>query len=315
MENKKIHFKMKQSYTIPLILVALWVILSIVQPVFRSSNNIVNLLRQASTLGVCAIGASFVILSGETDLSVGAILGLVGMLTTKLISQGMSVAGAVLIGIVTGAVCGAINGIIVQYTRIPSFIATMGTMTAYRGIAELINGGKIVAGMPESFSKFASVTVLGLPTLVWIYIAVAALGTFIMSKTLFGRNVYAVGSNAQVAELSGISVHKTSIFVFAISGALAGVAGLMYAARMGQGLPAAGAGYELNCIASAVIGGASFTGGEGTIIGTVFGTFIIQTLQNGGNLLKINSFWLEVITGALLILAVSIDTLSKRKRK
>lgn len=315
MENKKIHFKMKQSYTIPLILVALWVILSIVQPVFRSSNNIVNLLRQASTLGVCAIGASFVILSGETDLSVGAILGLVGMLTTKLISQGMSVAAAVLIGIITGAVCGAINGIIVQYTRIPSFIATMGTMTAYRGIAELINGGKIVAGMPESFSKFASVTVLGLPTLVWIYIAVAALGTFIMSKTLFGRNVYAVGSNAQVAELSGISVHKTSIFVFAISGALAGVAGLMYAARMGQGLPAAGAGYELNCIASAVIGGASFTGGEGTIIGTVFGTFIIQTLQNGGNLLKINSFWLEVITGALLILAVSIDTLSKRKRK
>ena len=315
MENKKIHFKMKQSYTIPLILVALWVILSIVQPVFRSSNNIVNLLRQASTLGVCAIGASFVILSGETDLSVGAILGLVGMLTTKLISQGMSVAAAVLIGIVTGAVCGAINGIIVQYTRIPSFIATMGTMTAHRGIAELINGGKIVAGMPESFSKFASVTVLGLPTLVWIYIAVAALGTFIMSKTLFGRNVYAVGSNAQVAELSGISVHKTSIFVFAISGALAGVAGLMYAARMGQGLPAAGAGYELNCIASAVIGGASFTGGEGTIIGTVFGTFIIQTLQNGGNLLKINSFWLEVITGALLILAVSIDTLSKRKRK
>lgn len=315
MENKKIHFKMKQSYTIPLILVALWVILSIVQPVFRSSNNIVNLLRQASTLGVCAIGASFVILSGETDLSVGAILGLVGMLTTKLISQGMSVAAAVLIGIITGAVCGAINGIIVQYTRIPSFIATMGTMTAYRGIAELINGGKIVAGMPESFSKFASVTVLGLPTLVWIYIAVAALGTFIMSKTLFGRNVYAVGSNAQVAELSGISVHKTSIFVFAISGTLAGVAGLMYAARMGQGLPAAGAGYELNCIASAVIGGASFTGGEGTIIGTVFGTFIIQTLQNGGNLLKINSFWLEVITGALLILAVSIDTLSKRKRK
>ena len=287
MENKKIHFKMKQSYTIPLILVALWVILSIVQPVFRSSNNIVNLLRQASTLGVCAIGASFVILSGETDLSVGAILGLVGMLTTKLISQGMSVAAAVLIGIVTGAVCGAINGIIVQYTRIPSFIATMGTMTAYRGIAELINGGKIVAGMPESFSKFASVTVLGLPTLVWIY----------------------------MAELSGISVHKTSIFVFAISGALAGVAGLMYAARMGQGLPAAGAGYELNCIASAVIGGASFTGGEGTIIGTVFGTFIIQTLQNGGNLLKINSFWLEVITGALLILAVSIDTLSKRTRK
>jgi len=115
MENKKRHFKMKQSYTIPLILVALWVILSIVQPVFRSSNNIVNLLRQASTLGVCAIGASFVILSGETDLSVGAILGLVGMLTTKLISQGMSVAAAVLIGIVTGAVCGAINGIIVQY--------------------------------------------------------------------------------------------------------------------------------------------------------------------------------------------------------
>lgn len=315
MENKKTHFKMKQSYTIPLILVALWVILSIVQPVFRSSDNIVNLLRQASTLGVCAIGASFVILSGETDLSVGSILGLVGMLTTKLISQGMSVTTAVLVGVATGAACGAVNGIIVQYTRIPSFIATMGTMTAYRGIAELINGGKIVAGMPEGFSKFASVTVLGLPTLVWIYIAVAALGTFIMSKTLFGRNVYAVGSNAQVAELSGISVHQTSILVFAISGALAGVAGLMYATRMGQGLPAAGSGYELNCIASAVIGGASFTGGEGTIIGTVFGTFIIQTLQNGGNLLKINSFWLEVITGALLVLAVSIDTLSKRKGK
>lgn len=191
----------------------------------------------------------------------------------------------------------------------------MGTMTAYRGIAELINDGKIVSGLPSSYQQFASKTFLGLPSLVWIYIVVAVIVGVLLAKTLFGRSVYAVGSNSAVAELSGISVFRTSVTVFAISGMTAALAGIMFSLRMGQGLPAAGSGYELNCIASAVIGGASFTGGEGTILGTVIGTLLIQTLQNGGNLLKISSFWLEVVTGAVLIIAVAIDTISKRRRK
>lgn len=312
--NKK-KFKWKQQYTVPLILVALWIILSLTTPQFRTASNFVNLLRQTSILGVAAVGASFVIYSGETDLSVGAIMGLVGMLTTTCISKGLSIPVSILIGVVAGAVCGGINGVIVQYTKIPSFICTMGTMTAYRGVAELISGGKIVAGLPESFQKFASQTFIGIPSLVWIYIVISAILAVLLACTIFGRNVYAVGSNAAVAELSGISVKKTSIAVFAISGVTAAIAGIMFALRMGQGLPGAGSGYELNCIASAVIGGASFTGGEGAVIGTVFGSLLIQTLQNGGNLLKISSFWLEVVTGVVLIAAVAIDTISKRKRK
>ena len=315
MEKKQFKFKMSSQLTIPLILVLMWALLALFVPAFRTYNNITNLMRQASVLGVCAVGATFVILSGETDLSVGATLGLVGMLITQLISKGIPMSLAILIGMVAGAVCGVVNGVIVQYTKIPSFIATMGTMTAYRGIAKIISDGKNVAGMPEAFANFATVTVLGIPALVWLYLLVAVIASVVMAKTIFGRNVYAVGSNAAVAELSGISVKKTSIAVFGISGLLAGLSGLMYAMRMAQGTPNAGSGYELNCIASAVIGGAAFTGGEGYIFGTVFGTFIIQTLSNGGNLLKISSFWLEVVTGVLLILAVAIDTISKRKRK
>jgi ribose transport system permease protein len=256
-----------------------------------------------------------VIFAGETDLSVGAILGMAGMLVTTLISKGLPIWLSIVITLIMGIVAGAINGVLVQTTHIPSFIATMGTMTAYRGVAELISGGVIVSGMPSSFKSFAGSTLLGIPGLVWIYAGVALVLGILLAKTIFGRNVYAVGSNAAVAQLSGISVNKIKIAVFSLSGLTAGLAGIMFALRMGQGLPSAGSGYELNCIASAVIGGASFTGGEGMVIGTVFGSFLIQTLQNGGNLLKISSFWLEVVTGVVLIAAVAIDTISKRNRK
>ena len=315
METTGKKFKWKQAYTVPVILVAIWVILGFATTGFATTSNIVNLLRQTSVLGVAAIGASFVIISGETDLSVGSVMGVAGMMVTTFISMGWPIPVAVIVTLIGGTAIGMLNGIIVRTTGIPSFIATMGTMTAFRGIAEIISGGLIVSGMPAEYKSFSSSTFLGIPLLVWIFIVVAVVFGVLLSKTLFGRNVYAVGSNAAVAQLSGISVNKIKIAAFAISGFCGALAGLMFSLRMGQGLPTAGAGYELDCIASAVIGGASFTGGEGIIFGTVVGSFLIQTLQNGGNLLGISSFSLEVVTGIVLIVAVAIDTISKRKRK
>lgn len=314
LEQKKT-FRWKQQYTIPLILLAMWVLLAIATPNFRTSSNIMNLLRQTSVLGVCAVGETFVIISGETDLSVGAIMGVVGMAVSQMMVSGVPIPMAVVLGVLIGTAAGALNGFIVQTTGIPSFICTMGTMTAYRGIAQLISDGKTVSGLPAAFGNFSAESFLGIPALAWLMVGIAAVSAVVMAKTIFGRNVYAVGSNAAVAQLSGISVKKTSVAVFAIAGALAGVAGIMYSIRMAQGFTAAGSGYELNCIAATVIGGASLGGGEGMVLGTIVGCFIIQTLQNGGNLLKISSFWLEVVTGVVLITAVAIDTVSKRKLK
>lgn len=312
-ERKKI--KWKQEATIPVVLLALWVFLSIATDNFFTVSNIMNLVRQTSVLGVCAVGATCIIISGEADLSLGATMGVSGMLVAEMMVSGVPIPIAVIVSIGAGAVLGSINGIIIRMTGIPSFICTMGTMTAYRGIAQLISNGKTIANLPPSFGAFAAKTFLNIPQLAWVFFVCAILVYIILAKTVFGRNIYAVGSNSSVAELSGISVKKTSIAVFTMGGAFAGLAGIMYAIRMAQGFTSAGSGYELNCIASAVIGGASLAGGEGTVIGTVLGCFIIQTLQNGGNLMKISSFWLDIVTGVVLIIAVAIDALSKKKAK
>ena len=239
----KSQFKWKQKYTIPLILLVMWIFLSIAADKFFTVSNIMNLLRQTSVLGVCAVGATCVILSGETDLSLGAIMGVVGMVVAKLMVSGVPIPVALLIGVAVGALCGTINGVIIQTTGIPSFICTMGTMTAYRGIAQLISSGKTIANLPAAFGDFSAKSFLNIPYLAWLFFIVAVVGQLVLYKTVFGRKIYAVGSNPAVAELSGISVKKTSISVFAIAGALAGVAGIMYAVRMAQGFTSAGSGY------------------------------------------------------------------------
>ena len=239
----KSQFKWKQKYTIPLILLVMWIFLSIAADKFFTVSNIMNLLRQTSVLGVCAVGATCVILSGETDLSLGAIMGVVGMVVAKLMVSGVPILVALLIGVAVGALCGTINGVIIQTTGIPSFICTMGTMTAYRGIAQLISSGKTIANLPAAFGDFSAKSFLNIPYLAWLFFIVAVVGQLVLYKTVFGRKIYAVGSNPAVAELSGISVKKTSISVFAIAGALAGVAGIMYAVRMAQGFTSAGSGY------------------------------------------------------------------------
>ena len=215
----KSQFKWKQKYTIPLILLVMWIFLSIAADKFFTVSNIMNLLRQTSVLGVCAVGATCVILSGETDLSLGAIMGVVGMVVAKLMVSGVPILVALLIGVAVGALCGTINGVIIQTTGIPSFICTMGTMTAYRGIAQLISSGKTIANLPAAFGDFSAKSFLNIPYLAWLFFIVAVVGQLVLYKTVFGRKIYAVGSNPAVAELSGISVKKTSISVFAIAGA------------------------------------------------------------------------------------------------
>ncbi|MCD7736035.1 MAG: ABC transporter permease [Lachnospiraceae bacterium] len=314
MEKEKTKkFKIRQELTIPLVLLALWIILAILNPTFFTVRNITNLLRQASILGIASVGVTFLLVTGQSDLSVGSVMGLGAMVSTYTMSIGVPVPVSIILALLASMLVGVINGNIIYTTKVPAFIATLGTMTAVRGVAQLITGGLIISGLPKSFTAFASGSFLGIPYLVWTMFIAVAIGQFVLHKTIYGRNLYAVGSNIEVARLSGINVsfHVKSVYVLAST--MAGFAGILYASRLSQGLPTTGSGYELNAITAAVIGGTSFMGGEGTVIGTLFGAVLMTTIDNGGNLLRINQFVLNIITGVITVSAVVIDTLRRRK--
>lgn len=313
--KKKRRFSIEQKYMIPLILAAMWIFLSLITPSFRTLTNINNLLRQTSIYGICAVGMTFIIICAQCDLSMGAILGLSGMVCTWCLTHNVPIVLSILAALLVGVLSGCINGLIVVKTKIPAFIATLGTCTIARGLANMVSNGAIISNLPDEFKSIASTKFLKLPVLVWVFIILVIIGQFILSKTIIGRNIYACGSNAEVARLSGIAVEKYIVGVYAIAGFCASIGGVLYASRLAQGMASAGSGYELDAITAAVIGGASFFGGEGTIIGAVFGAFITTTLRNGGNLLKLNSFLMEVIIGIVTILAVTIDTLNKRSKR
>jgi len=312
--NKKKKFILKSQYTIPIVLLVMWVILSIMTPNFVNPINIRNLFRASAIYGIVSIGVTYIIIAGHADLSVGAVMGLSGMIVTYCMTNGVSIFLSIVIALLAAMIVGLINGLVVYLSKIPSFIATLGSMTAVRGVAQLVSNGQIIGNLPDAFRDFAGLQWLGIPSLVWILFIMTIIGQFVLSKTIYGRNLYAVGSNQEVARLSSISVSKTVVSVFVLSSLCAGIAGVLFASRLAQGLPTTGTGYELEAIAASVIGGASFMGGEGTVIGTIFGALIMTTLRNGGNLLKVNSFWLSVIIGIMTVVAVVIDTQRKRRK-
>src|SRR6266480_1522657 len=276
---------------------------------FLTLTNLDNLVRQVTVFAILSIGELFVILTGGIDLSVGSVLGLSGGVTALLLVGGAPIPVAILVGLLIGLIVGLINGLLVSRLKLPPFIATLGMLGIARGVVLLLTGAKTIAPLPDAFSAIANGFILGLPSLFWILIIVTIIAAFVLGRTIFGRYVYAVGSNAESSRLSGVPVNYVLLGVYCISGLLAGFAGILTASRLGAGIPTAGTGYELQAIAGAVIGGASLSGAKGRAIGAVLGAVIMALLANGGNLLGIDPFYLQIAIGLLIIMAVYFDHL------
>lgn len=283
---------------------------------FFSARNALNILDQVTVLGILAIGMTAVIIIGGIDLSVGSVLAFSTMMLGWLMRDaGMPLPLAIIFAILAGGGCGAVCGLLITFGRLPPFVATLAMLSAARGLANILTDGRQIIGYPAWFSEMATVRHFGfLSVTMSIFIVLAILGYLYLKFRAGGRNLYAIGGNAEVARLAGIRVRLANIWVYAFSGLLAGVAGVALAARLDSSQPSAGFTYELDTIAAVVIGGASLNGGKGSIGGTIVGVFIIGVLRNGLNLLAVSPFVQQIIIGAVIAVAVMLDTLGRGRR-
>jgi ribose transport system permease protein len=282
---------------------------------FSSPENLQNILIAAAPFALIALGQTLVILTGGIDLSVGSIIAVSAMTAAAVAKANPGqVWLTVLSALVVGLLAGSVNGFLVSRVDVPPFIATLGMLTAGSGIAYVIGGGAPINGLPAEFGTIANTKVLGLqiPVIVMI-VGIVALG-IVMRRTSYGMRVYAVGGNRVAAEIAGVNARRTLFSVYAISGVLAGLSGVMLASRVISGPPNLGQGYELDAIAAVVIGGASLMGGRGTVWGTALGLLLIQTLNNGLDLLLVPAYWQDVIKGVLIVAAVAVDVWSTKRR-
>lgn len=294
----------------PLIgLVLLCIVFSLTSDVFLATRNFLNVIDQVTVLGILALGMTGVIIIGGIDLSVGSILAVSCMVFGWLPQDyGVPYPLAVLLALIAGGGCGLINGLLITRAKLPPFIATLTVMSVARGLANLTTGGEQVVGYPNWFTRLATVRHLGfLSVTVALFILLAIGGAIFLRYRATGRSLYAIGGNAEVARLAGIKVRRLTIWVYIVSGVLAGLAGLVLSARLDSSQPSAGLGYELDAIAAVVIGGASLSGGIGSIGGTVVGVLIIGVLHNGLNLVGVSPFIQQIIIGCVIAAAVTID--------
>lgn len=296
-----------------IILLALLIVISALD--IRFLTNITNIFRQTAIIGVMAVGMTFVIISGGIDLSVGSILAFSSILASQLMVAGVPVAIAIIIALIAGSAIGALMGFTIHKGKVPAFIATLGGMTIVRAGVMLMCDAKKVMGLPDIVGDFAVVKVLGIPAMGYVWFLIVIIGWFVSKYTVFGRNTYAIGSNEESARLSGIKIGKNICGIYAFCAFTSSVAGILMTTRLGNGVPTAGSGYELDTIAAVVVGGASLSGAVGSIPGTVLGTIIIAMIRNGGTLLGINPFILDILVGLLIVVAVLIDQLRKNKSK
>lgn len=320
-----------RKYGILLIFILLCIVFTFITPwrdgypVFLTQVNIINVIRQVSIVGIMAVGMTFVIMIGQIDLGVGSLLAVCGMLAAVLQKAGAGLLPSVLLPMVVGIITGLLVGLLVAKARVPSFVATLGVLASYRGIALLISeqpvGGIkddfrfIGAGVLGDIPLFANVPFLNvLPVPIVLFIAIVIIGSIVFFRYPFGRHVAAVGGNEEAARLSGISVDRIKLTVFAISGLCAAISALVLTARLKSAQPNSGEGYELDVIASVVIGGTSLYGGRGSIWGSFVGAMLIGVLSNGLNLMGVSPYLQPLIKGVVIVLAVLIDQLGSRRK-
>ncbi|WP_044481444.1 ABC transporter permease [Paenibacillus antibioticophila] len=287
---------------------------SIASPDFFTTYNLMNIMRQASIIALLAIGMTFVIIAGGIDLSVGAIASISGTLAAQvMISSGGGVFVGVLTGLGVGIAVGFVNGLIISKFKVPPIIATLALMSVSQGLALAVTGGYPVSGLPDSFAWLGRGFVGAVPIPVIILLLMYIVAHIILNHTKFGAYVFGLGGNEEATRLAGLNVNKIKIWVYVVSGITAAVSGLILASRLGSGQPLAGQGMELNAIAAVVIGGASVAGGVGGVIGSLIGALIMSVLNNGLDLMNINSYYQMIFTGIILALAVASQS-KKRKR-
>ncbi|MFI6596149.1 ABC transporter permease [Nonomuraea sp. NPDC050536] len=291
-------------------LVLLAAIFVAVAPNFATEQNLRNIMTQITLNTVLAVGMTFVILVGGIDLSVGSSMALCAVVSGTFMAGSGSVVmllGGILLGIVVGGVVGFVNGFVSEQWRVPSFIVTLAMLNVARGAAERYTDAATIYNLPSAFNDFGTITLLGIPAVFWVAVLLAAVGWFVLSRTVFGRLVYAIGNNEEAVRLSGHKTSRVKIACFVIAGFTVGVAALLYMARLNIASPILGQGYELNAIAAVVIGGASLMGGRGSMIGTFLGACLLGVLTNGLLLMGVSDFERQIITGLVILIAVVLD--------
>jgi ribose transport system permease protein len=294
------------------LLLALWLALGLATHAFWSPNNISNLLRQGAMTAILAVGQTFVIITAGIDLSVGAIVGFTSVIVAWLLQAGVPLWLSILLTLLIGVAIGAFHGFGIVRMGLPPFIITLATLTSLRGIGLLITNGSTISISHEGFTNFSRADFLGVPSLFWMVILVAIPAFVYLHLSRFGRYLFAVGSNSEAARLSGVNVNRTIYLAYILSATCAALVGVLLASRIGIGNATQAEGWELQAIASSVIGGTSLFGAVGSVHGPLLGAFILATINNGANLLNVNSFWQRIITGLLIIVIVYFDQLRRR---
>ncbi|MGT2744384.1 ABC transporter permease subunit [Streptococcus phocae subsp. phocae] len=291
-------------------LIGLMVVITVMNPNFLTTNNLLNLLLQVTANGFIAFGMTFVILTGGIDLSVGSMLALSSALSAGLIASGVPVPIAIVLAVGLGALFGMLNGLLVAYGRLAPFIVTLATMTIFRG-ATLVytNGNPVTKGLTDSFlfQFLGQGYVVGIPFPVILMAIVFVLLYVLLHKTAFGKSVYALGGNEKAAYISGVNLNKVKVMIYTISGMMAAISGLIVTSRLSSAQPTAGTTYEMDAIAAVVLGGTSLAGGKGRILGTLIGALIIGVLNNGLNIIGVSAFWQQVVKGVVILIAVLLD--------
>lgn len=294
-------------------LVLLCLVITIAAPKFLTLSNITNVFTQVSVNAIIAVGMTFVILTGGIDLSVGSTLAISGALGASIVKSTGNITLAVIVSALVGIGIGLINGLLISKGKLQAFIATLATMTIFRGVTLVFTNGTPISKLPEEFVKIGNGKIGFMPIPVIITLIVFLIGAYALSQTRFGRYLYALGGNEDSARLSGINTTKIKTLAYVISGFSASVAGVIITSRIGSASPNAGTGFELDAIAAVVIGGTSLAGGEGRITGTIIGALIIGVLNNGLNLMNVSPFYQSIVKGLVILIAVLLD--KKRNKK
>ncbi|MBV9129991.1 MAG: ABC transporter permease [Verrucomicrobia bacterium] len=302
------------SLTLVALLALMWVVLAFSTSSFWTYNNISNLLRQGAMIAILALGETFVVITAGIDLSVGAVVGFSSVIIALLLTNGFPISVAIIITLAMGLAIGLFHAFGISRLGLPPFIMTLATLTALRGVGLLITNGATISINNDTFTGFSRGDFIGVPNLFWMVVVVAVPAYIFLHQSRFGRYLFAIGSNTEAARLSGVNTTRMLYLAYTLSALCAAFVGILLAARIGIGNATQAEGWELQAIASSVIGGTSLFGAVGSVHGPLLGSFILTTINNGANLLNVNAFWQRIITGVLIIVIVYFDGLRRKKR-
>ena len=317
--NKKSSITLKKitknsSFNLVIILASMFILMFIISPPFRSITNLLSVAKLFVPIAIAGIGVCMVIITAGIDLSLGSVYGLAGVIATLAVTKtNMGMFLAIVLGILLAAMFGFFNGVMIVKVHLPPFIATLASMSIARGLCYVITQGYPITDVQDSFLFIGQGAIMGIPTAVWCLVLVAIAFSVFLNKTVTGRRIYAVGGNEEATRISGVNTGRVKILVYTLCSALAGFAGIITASKLGIGQPTSGTGFEMDAIAAVAIGGASLSGGAGTVSGTIIGAAIMGILRNALVLLSVNAYWQQLIIGCVIMIAVAADQMSKAR--